>query len=283
MHTIIVSTATLQEHLNDPDWIVLDCQHDLINHAFGREAYAREHIRGAHFVSMEHDMAGVKTGRNGRHPLPAPEALAAVFSRLGVSAGRQVVAYDSSQNNYAGRVWWTLRWLGHEGVAVLDGGLGKWKAENRALAAEVPTPRPAVFSGHPDDSMRVAAETILANIGKPGLQVVDARAADRYSGAAETIDPVGGHIPGALLRFWKENVNPDGTYKSADALKAEFTRLLGDVPAEQVVHQCGSGVSACNNLIAMELAGLKGAKLYVGSWSEWCADPARPVATGATP
>jgi thiosulfate/3-mercaptopyruvate sulfurtransferase len=283
MYDKIVSTAELAAHLNDPEWIILDCQHDLINHAFGRESYAREHIPGAHFVAMEGDMAGVKTGRNGRHPLPTPDALAATFSRLGVSAGRQVIAYDSSQNNYAGRVWWTLRWLGHMGVAVLDGGLGKWKSEARGLTAEVPVPKTAVFTGRAKDHMQVGADTILAAIGKPGLQVVDARAPERYSGAAETIDPVGGHIPGALLRFGKENINPDGTYKSPEVLRADFTRLLGDTPPDQVVHQCGSGVSACNNIIAMELAGLPGAKLYVGSWSEWCSDPARPVATGTLP
>ena len=283
MRKTIVSCAELAAHLTDPDCIILDCQHDLINHAFGRDSYAREHIPGAHFVSMEDDMAGVKTGRNGRHPLPTPAALEAVFSRLGVAAGRQVVAYDSSQNNYAGRVWWTLRWLGHMGVAVLDGGLGKWKADGHALSTLVPAAHPAVFSSRPDDSRKVDATAILANIGKPGMKVIDARAAERYSGASETIDPVAGHIPGALLRFWKENVNPDGTYKSAATLKAEFTQLLGDTPPAQVVHQCGSGVSACNNLIAMELAGLGGARLYVGSWSEWCADPTRPVATGLAP
>ncbi|CAN0404670.1 unnamed protein product, partial [Phaeothamnion confervicola] len=223
------------------------------------------------------------TGRNGRHPLPTPEALAATFSRLGVTAGRQVIAYDSSLNNYAGRVWWTLRWLGHMSVAVLDGGLGKWKSEGRGLTAEVPVPKTAVFTGRANDNMRVSADTILAAIGKPGLQVVDARAPERYSGAAETIDPVGGHIPGALLRFGKENINPDGTYKSPEVLRADFTRLLGDTPPDQVVHQCGSGVSACNNIIAMELAGLPGVKLYVGSWSEWCSDPSRPVATGSKP
>jgi len=283
MYDKIVSTAELAAHLNDPEWIILDCQHDLINHAFGRESYAREHIPGAHFVAMERDMAGVKTGRNGRHPLPTPEALAATFSRLGITAGRQVIAYDSSQNNYAGRVWWTLRWLGHMSVAVLDGGLGKWKSEARGLTTEVPVPKAAVFTGRAKDNMQVSADTILAAIGKPGLQVVDARAPERYSGAAETIDPVGGHIPGALLRFGKENINPDGTYKSPEVLRADFTRLLGDTPPDQVVHQCGSGVSACNNIIAMELAGLPGAKLYVGSWSEWCSDPARPVATGTLP
>lgn len=283
MYDKIVSCAELATYLTDPDWIILDCQHDLMNHAFGRQAYASEHIPGAHFVAMEGDMAGTKTGSNGRHPLPTPAALESVFGRLGVSAGRQVVVYDGSQNNYAGRVWWTLNWLGHHAVAVLDGGLGKWKADGHALTTAVPVPRAATFTARPDDSCKVDVATIIANLGKPDMTIVDARAAERYNGTTEPIDPVAGHIPGALLRFGKNNVNPDGTYKSAAVLRSEFAQLLGNTPPEQVVHQCGSGVSACNNLIAMELAGLGGAKLYVGSWSEWCADPARPVATGMTP
>ena len=283
MFTTIVSTADAAAHLADPDWVILDCQHDLINHAFGREAYAREHIPGAQFVSMEDDMAGITTGHNGRHPLPTPDALERVFSKLGITEGRQVVTYDSSQNTYAGRVWWTLRWLGFHSVAVLDGGLGKWKAEGRVLATEVPAPRPATFHARPNDNMQVDVAAIVAHLGKPGMLVIDARTAERYSGAQEPIDPVAGHIPGALLRLWKDNVNPDGTYKSAEALRAEFTKLLGGTNPQEVVHQCGSGVSACHNLVAMELAGLTGAKLYVGSWSEWCADPARPVAKGMTP
>ena len=283
MFTTIVSSADAAAHLSDPDWVILDCQHDLINHAFGREAYAREHIPGAQFVSMEDDMAGAVTGRNGRHPLPTPDALERVFGRLGVTEGRQVVTYDSSQNTYAGRLWWTLRWLGFRSVAVLDGGLGKWKAEGRTLTTSVPIARPATFHARPDDSMQVEVAAIVANLGKPGLRVIDARTAERYSGAQESIDPVAGHIPGALLRPWKDNVNPDGTYKSAAALRAEYTALLAGTPASDVVHQCGSGVSACHNLVAMELAGLTGARLYVGSWSEWCADPARPVAKGMTP
>lgn len=283
MYDKIVSCAELAKHLADPDWIILDCQHDLINHAFGREAYAREHIPGARFVAMEGDMAGTKSGSNGRHPLPTPAALESVFGRLGVGVGRQVVVYDGSQNNYAGRVWWTLNWLGHHAVAVLDGGLGKWKADGHALTTAVPVPHAAAFTARPDDSRKVDVATIVANLGKPGMTIVDARTAERYNGTTEPIDPVAGHIPGALLRFGKNNVNVDGTYKSAEVLRAEFAQLLGNTPPEQVVHQCGSGVSACNNLIAMELAGLGGAKLYVGSWSEWCADPARPVATGMTP
>jgi thiosulfate/3-mercaptopyruvate sulfurtransferase len=283
MFTTTVSTDLLARHLDDPDWVVLDCQHDLIDHHHGRAAYAREHLPGAHFVAMEDDMAGAKTGRNGRHPLPEVAALVRAFGRLGVAAGRQVVAYDASQNTYAGRVWWTLRWLGHARVAVLDGSLGKWKAEGRPLTTQVPSPRPAVFEPGVALLDKAEAPEIVAALGTRGMTVIDARAAERYSGEKETIDPVGGHIPGARLRFWKDNLQADGSYKSPAQLRAEFETLLAGATPDQVVHQCGSGVSACNNLIAMEIAGLSGSRLYPGSWSEWCADPARPVARGMTP
>lgn len=280
----LVSGAELEAHLADPAWLVLDCQHDLMNHAFGRQSYAREHIPGAHFVSMEDDMAGTKTGANGRHPLPAVADLEALFSRLGVTAGTQVVCYDSANNNYAGRVWWTLRWLGHDQVAVLDGGLGKWRADARPTTASPPAARPAAqFAARPRDAMRVEVSTLVGNLGSRRLTVLDARTAERYAGLAEPIDPVAGHIPGALSRPWQQNILPDGTYKSAALLAAEYRALLGSAPASSLVHQCGSGVSACQNLIAMEIAGLAGSRLYIGSWSEWCADPARPVATGPNP
>ena len=283
MHTTIVSTAVLAQHLTDPDWVILDCQHDLVQHAFGREAYARGHIPGARFVSMEDDLAGVKTGRNGRHPMPSVDALGAVFGRLGIGDRTQVVVYDSSQNSYSGRLWWSLKWLGHDAVAVLDGGLALWTTEGRALNTEGPRVVPVRFTPRVRPAMNVDAALITAHLGNGGLQVVDARAADRYSGAQESIDPVGGHIPGALNRFWKNNVEADGRFKAADALRAEFEALLGGIRPEQVVHQCGSGVTACHNLMAMQIAGLAGGRLYPGSWSEWCADPARPVATGTQP
>lgn len=283
MHTTLVSTSELEAHLHDPTWLVLDCQHDLLDHVFGRAAYAREHIPNAHFVSMEDDMAGGKTGRNGRHPLPSVESLESLFSRLGVSAGRQVVVYDQAQNNYAGRVWWTLRYLGHRGAAVLDGALGKWKSEGRPLTSELSTPTPTVFRGHPNDALHVEVASIVERLGGTDLLLIDARTAERYRGEAEPMDPVAGHIPGALLRFWKDNIQADGSFKPPDALRAEFTELLGDRDPSQVVHQCGSGVTACHNLLAMEIAALPGSKLYIGSWSEWCANPERPVAIGATP
>jgi thiosulfate/3-mercaptopyruvate sulfurtransferase len=280
-YTSIVSTAELAAHLNDPDWIVLDCQHDLIQPTAGRAAYAHEHIPGALFVAMDEDLAGPKSGTNGRHPLPAVEALAALFSRLGVSTGKQVVVYDAAQNMYAGRLWWTLKWLGHEAAALLDGSLSKWKAEGRALTAAPSGPKPATFVAHPNNEMKVDAGFVAAHL--TDRQIIDARAPDRYDGSAETLDPVGGHIPGAINRFWKSNLNPDGSFKSAAVLRAEFEALLaGRAPAE-VIQQCGSGVTACHNLVAMEIAGLPGSKLFPGSWSEWSADVSRPMAKGSKP
>ena len=283
MHNILVSSATLAQHLDDSDWIVLDCQHDLMQPALGRAEYVRGHIPGAQFISIDHDLAGAKNGANGRHPLPSPVALEALFGHLGIAAGRQVVVYDGTQGNYAGRAWWSLRWLGHDAVAVLDGGLTTWIAEGRATTATVPPPHPTRFVSRIRTDVQRDADYVVANLDGASMKIIDARVRERFIGAQETVDPVAGHIPGAVNRFWKDNLAADGRFKSAAELRAEFDRLLGETPAAQVVHQCGSGVSACHNLIAMEIAGLPGARLYPGSWSEWCADPARPVATGPTP
>ena len=282
MHGILISSATLAQHLDDPNWIILDCQHDLMQPALGRAEYVRGHIPGAQFVSIDHDLAAAKNGVNGRHPLPSPVALEALFGHLGIGATSQVVVYDGTQGNYAGRAWWSLRWLGHDAVAVLDGGLTTWIAEGRATTATVPPPHPARFVSRLRMDVQRDAEYIVANLDGASMKIIDARVRERFTGAQETVDPVAGHIPGALNRFWKDNLAADGRFKSAAELRAEFDKLLGGTPAAQVVHQCGSGVSACHNLIAMEIAGLPGTRLYPGSWSEWCADPARPVSTGPT-
>ena len=190
--------------------------------------------------------------------------------------------YDGSGGMYAGRLWWMLRWMGHYSVAVLDGGITKWEKEGRPLTAEVPHFAPATYKGAPR-TMHVDADFVKANLGKSEVTVIDARAAGRYAGIGEIIDPVGGHIPGALNRPFSENLAKDGTYKAPEVLAKEFAALLGNRSPKQIVHQCGSGVSACHNILAMEIAGLAGSRLYPGSWSEWCQDPARPVATGSEP
>ncbi len=275
--TLLVSVEELAAH---PEWRVFDCRHDLKNTEYGRQAYARGHIPGALFLHLDEDLSGATTGGNGRHPLPAIEDFARRMSECGVDASTQVVAYDNEGGIFAARLWWLLRWLGHERVAVLDGGLAGWKRGKRALEEQVPVVASRRFVPGPQD-LAVDAGRVLADLGSQRMLILDARSAERFRGENETLDPVGGHIPGAVNRFYFDNLDDDGCFfKPPAELRAEFTALLGTWPATQVVQQCGSGVTACHNLLAMELAGLPGSKLYPGSWSEWCADPARPVALG---
>jgi thiosulfate/3-mercaptopyruvate sulfurtransferase len=277
MFTTLVSANELAAHLDDPHWIVFDCRHDLADTTAGRRAYAHSHIPGAHFMHLDDDLSGPKTGVNGRHPLPDPGKFCARLASLGMRNDRQAVAYDASGGIYAARLWWMLRWVGHARVAVLDGGWDAWNAAGAPVTAEPASAKPASFSGAAHDSP-VNADFILGQLGKPDLLVLDARSADRFRGENETLDPVGGHIPGALNRFFKHNLTGEGRFKPAAALRNEFAAALGTVNPAHVVHQCGSGVTACHNLLAMEIAGLHGSRLYPGSWSEWCSDARRPVA-----
>jgi thiosulfate/3-mercaptopyruvate sulfurtransferase len=257
--------------------VLLDCRFDLADTEAGARAYAEGHLPGAHCVHLDRDLSGAKTGRNGRHPLPAREALAAACGRWGIGPETRVVAYDAQGGVYAARAWWLLRWLGHTTVAVLDGGLPAWRAAGGPLSTE--TPAAAALPPYPAAAApampQIDADTLLARLGR--VRLLDARAGERFRGEVEPLDPVAGHIPGATLRCFKDNL--DGSrFKPAAVLRTEFGAL--DTPADQIVHQCGSGVTACHNLLAMEHAGLVGSVLYPGSWSEWCADPARPVARG---
>ena len=277
-YTTLVDGATLQQHLDDPEWCVVDLRHQLADTGYGERAYAASHIRGAIFLHLDRDLSGPMTGTNGRHPLPDAERLKARLGAVGIGNDTQVVVYDDAQGMIAGRLWWLLRWLGHTRVAFLDGGFPLWQAEGRPVDAVLPSRAPTRFAGSPDPRMVVDAATLLASLESPELCLIDARGPDRFRGENEAIDPVGGHIPGARNRFFKDNLEADGRFKPAALLRAEYLALMaGAVPA-QVVAQCGSGVSACLDLLAMEIAGLHGARLYAGSWSEWCSDPARPVA-----
>jgi thiosulfate/3-mercaptopyruvate sulfurtransferase len=278
----LIDTATLANNIGDPEWRIFDLRHDLMNPELGREQYAEGHISGASFVPLDVDLSGEKTGTNGRHPLPDANDFMATLGEWGVRPGQQIVVYDGSNGTFAGRLWWMLRWMGHYSVAVLDGGITKWEKEGRPLTAEVPHYSPTTYKGAPR-TMHVEVGFVAANLDKSEVTVIDARAAGRYAGIGETIDPVGGHIPGALNRPFTENLNKDGTYKAPEALAREFAALLGNRSPKQIVHQCGSGVSACHNILAMEIAGLAGSRLYPGSWSEWCQDPKRPIATGSEP
>lgn len=276
----LIDTVTLAKNLDDSDWRIFDVRHDLMNPDIGRQQYAEGHLPGASFVNLDGQLSGEKTGTNGRHPLPDVEDFMATLGEWGIRPGQQIVAYDASGGTYAARLWWMLRWMGHYSVAVLDGGYPKWEKEDRPITAEVPHYAPSAYRGAPR-TMHVDAAFVAANLGKSEVTVIDARAAGRYAGVGEIIDPVGGHIPGALNRPFGENLLKDGSFKSPDSLAKEYAQLLGNRSAKQIIHQCGSGVSACHNILAMEIAGLAGSRLYPGSWSEWCADSARPVATGS--
>jgi thiosulfate/3-mercaptopyruvate sulfurtransferase len=265
-----------------PAPVLLDCSFDLTQPDAGERAFAAGHLPGALYVHLERELSGPKAPEGprsprftGRHPLPERTALAAWAGRLGIAPGVPVVAFDGQGAIYAARAWWLLRWLGHREVAVLDGGIAAWSAAGGAMttAPALPTPHPPYPTLAPA-MPTLDATTLRAQVGR--LRVLDARAAERFRGDVEPLDPVGGHIPGAHHRFFKDNLAADGCFKPAAQLRAEFS-LEAPQPA-QTVHQCGSGVTACHNLLAMSHAGLEGSLLYPGSWSEWCADPGRPVA-----
>jgi thiosulfate/3-mercaptopyruvate sulfurtransferase len=277
MHRTLITTDDLEAHLAQPDLVICDVRHDLTKpDAWGRQQYAAGHVPGAIFVHLDADLSGAKTGTNGRHPLPTPEQAAATFGRLGIARGKQVVAYDQGGGAYAARMWWMLRWLGFEAVAVLDGGYAKWSAEGRVVSTEPTEPTPAIFAID-RVTPTVNATGVMASLPRQGLVILDARAPERFRGEKEPFDPVAGHIPGARNRPHTHNLNADGTFKPPATLRAEFGGILDGMPHDQVVHQCGSGVTACHNILAMEIAGLPDTRLYPGSWSEWCADPSRPV------
>ncbi|HEX5633222.1 MAG TPA: sulfurtransferase, partial [Gemmatimonadales bacterium] len=241
------------------------------------------HIPGAYFMHVDTDLSGPRTGKNGRHPLPDIAEFAAKLNERGVAPGKRVVVYDDVAGNFSVRLWWMLRWLGHETVALLDGGLPLWVKEGRPLSRAVPAPRKGAFVPRPHLGETVDVHFVGRFSESPERMLLDARAAERYQGKQEPLDPVAGHVPGAVNRFWRMNLQPDGRFKPAGKLREEYEALLEDIDPSQVVHMCGSGVTACHNLFAMELAGMAGSKLYPGSWSEWCADPARAVATGPEP
>jgi thiosulfate/3-mercaptopyruvate sulfurtransferase len=278
---MLVTTEELARHLDDPGWIVIDTRHDLTNPEVGPRVYAEGHIPGAYFLHVDHDLSGPKNGKNGRHPLPDLDEFARKLNERGVAPGKRVVVYDDMGGNYAVRLWWMLRWLGLDKVALLDGGYPRWVKEGRPVTKDVPAARKGAFVPRPHLGGTVDVHYVGRFAQSPDSKLVDARAAERFTGQQEAIDPVAGHVPGAVNRFWKDNLAADGRFKPASQLRPEFDALLGGLEPGQVVHMCGSGVTACHNIFAMELAGLPGSKLYPGSWSEWCADPSRPVGKGA--
>lgn len=279
-HTTLITAATLQAHLDDPDWVVVDCRFNLADPAAGRCAYQAGHIPGARYAHLDQDLSAPVTATTGRHPLPDPARLAEQLGAWGIGPETQVVTYDDLGGMLAAaRLWWLLRWLGHTAVAVLDGGLPAWTRAGLPLSPDVPVIAARTFTARPDDRLWLTVEQVQ---GLPAHELLlDARGAARYRGEMEPIDPVAGHMPGALNLPTESNLAADGCFLPAAALRARFAALLGERPAARVVHSCGSGVTACHNLLAMEVAGLSGSRLYAGSWSEWIRDPQRPVAMGA--
>ena len=276
-HATILAPETLREHLEDAAWTIVDCRHTLADVEAGRRAYGESHIPGAFFASVETDMAGARSGANGRHPMPSPQDFARFLRSLGVDDGTQIVAYDAGADMFAARFWFLCRWIGHRACAVLDGGLAAWNALDYPLTTSPPPrPREGTIEAHAHADMLVDADHVLRHLESDKMHLVDARGADRFAGENETIDPVAGHIPGARNRPFRENFREDSRLKSPERLRAEFE--AAGISPESAIHQCGSGVSATVNLLAMEHAGLTGSRLYPGSWSEWIADPKRPLA-----
>lgn len=279
MYKTLIDPSTLATKLQDPNWIVIDCRFDLANPERGEEQYREGHIPGARYAHLDRHLSGQKTGTNGRHPLPDTDVLIKTFSDLGISPGTQVVAYDADSGMYASRLWWMLRWMGHDAVAVLDGGLARWQREGHATRGGVESSTPGNFKGSPRPGWRLSVDDVAREIGNPPRLLVDSRSPERYRGIGETLDPVGGHIPGAANYFFQQNLTAEKQFKSPDDLNTQWAATIKGHDPKDVVVYCGSGVTACHNLLALEHAGIHGVRIFPGSWSEWSADPTRPRAT----
>ena len=273
----LIGVDSLRELLGNPRLAVVDCRFDLLNPEAGRQAFLEAHIPGARYADLNRDLSAPIGPRTGRHPLPAPYVFARRLGELGIRNDSQVVAYDEANGSFAARLWWMLRWVGHGAVAVLDGGFNAWTARGGALQSGEAEVAEQAFTP------RIGAQAVVTTAEielEPNALIVDARAADRYAGSVEPIDPVAGHVPGAVNHPFTANLDVDGRFLPAAELKRRWLERLAGRNARDVVAMCGSGVTACHNLLSLEVAGLSGAKLYAGSWSEWIRDPGRPVARG---
>jgi thiosulfate/3-mercaptopyruvate sulfurtransferase len=277
-----IDAASLQPLIGSPSVVILDCRFDLAAPDAGKQAYLRRHVPTARYVDLNRDLSAPVSPATGRHPLPRPEHLAVVFGRLGVSSDTQVIAYDELNGSFAARAWWLLRWLGHDRAAVLDGGLKAWLEAGGALESGEPQApaRAATFAPRPDSAAVVTAAEVLEALQDRRRLVVDARAPERFAGLVEPIDPVAGHVPGAINHPFTANLREDGRFLAQPELARRWRERLGSTASADVIAMCGSGVTACHDLLALEVAGFPGAKLYAGSWSEWIRDPKRPIARG---
>jgi thiosulfate/3-mercaptopyruvate sulfurtransferase len=279
--TTLIDANTLSGQLDRDHLTLLDCRFDLGNVSWGETEYARAHLPGAFYLHLDRDLSSPISERSGRHPLPDPEAFAARLAGLGVTPESQIVAYDQGNGAYGARLWWLARWVGLRHVAVLDGGIAAWRVAGLPLETAIRSPTPRTFTPSVATHAWASSEAVDELRQRPGNLLIDARGAERFAGRNETLDPVAGHVPGARNRPFLENLGADGRFLPAEVLRQRLGTLLGSLAPSAVVSMCGSGVTACHNLLALEHAGFSGARLYAGSWSEWIRDPRRPIASGA--
>lgn len=282
-YTTLVSAATLHQQIDNPKWIIIDCRFSLANNDAGGYAYRHGHIPHARYAHLNNDLSSAITDFTGRHPLPDFTLLAKKLGAWGITNDSQVVVYDDAGGAFAGRLWWLLRCLGHDKVAVLDGGIQYWQKQGVSVTTTLPTIQPSTFRPYLNTTHWLKASQVQNSLAQKAICLIDARTPERYRGEQEPIDPVAGHIPGALNHAFQLNIDNKGLFLPSDSLRNQFKKLIGTTEPEQVVHYCGSGVTACHNLLAMEHAGLIGSKLYAGSWSEWIKDKNRTIATGKVP
>ncbi len=277
-YTTLISTETLRQQLNNPDWVIVDCRFSLADTEAGAKAYRHGHIPNARYAHLDKDLSSAITDFTGRHPLPSFALLAKKLGDWGVTNTSQVVVYDDAGGAFAGRLWWLLRSMGHDKAAVLNGGIKQWQKQGLPVTTTLPTVKSATFRPYLNESAWLNAVQVQNGLAQKSICLIDARTPERYRGKQEPVDPVAGHIPGALNRAFQLNLDSNGLFLSAEKLREQFNQALGTTAPEQVVHYCGSGVTACHNLLAMEYAGLAGSKLYAGSWSEWIRNKNRAVA-----
>ncbi|HEU4654769.1 MAG TPA: sulfurtransferase [Steroidobacteraceae bacterium] len=281
MFTTLISAAELSRHIDDPNWLLIDTRFDLAKPEAGEQAYRAGHIRNAVYAHLDRDLSSPRTAQSGRHPLPAPQDFEATLRTWGLMPATQVIVYDADNGAFAARLWWLLRWVGHSAVAVLDGGLKAWREAGLPESQDVPKRAASQYVVHRDDSLWLRAEDVQEKLADSRWRLLDARAPERYAGTVEPIDPVAGHVPGAVNHPFSRNLDSNARFLSPGELARHYLTSQGGANDEHTIVMCGSGVTACHLLLAMEVAGKPGAKLYAGSWSEWIRDPTRPVATGA--
>jgi len=280
MFNTLVTTEELAAHIDDPDWLIFDCRFTLTEAGAGRKNYAQAHIPGAIYVHLEEDLSSAISNTSGRHPLPDADSLSKKLSAWGVDNTKQLIVYDDAFGAIAGRMWWILRWLGHTKIALLEGGLPVWLRDGHATTERLPILTPAIFQPQINTSLVVNTDDVEAMMNDDSYLIIDARSEERFEGVLEPFDKVAGHIPGALNVPYDDNLSVSGGFETQEELYESYSDRVNDLKNENIIHMCGSGVTACHNILAMEHAGLTGSRLYAGSWSEWITNSTRPIATG---